>query len=589
MSSYIVKNKLNFLNLFIFILLFSYFFTNTNFEDKNELNDCLTNKGIFQSEYEIKSEDIYISDEISNIFCLGKIINFYEDNKGNRTIVIGTNPRVKQILQLSSFLILGLIIFLKKNALKFFLLVGFFNIYFLHLLTNPTESFYLFLFKYKFIMFGFLLILNIKFKNIYIFFFSIYSFFFIEYQFFGIFLFLIYLINRFKYELNNVSSNILKLTPLVFLSSRFISGYVEGYYQYWSVLSPHNYLNFIRFWDIQWFLSKLNCNVSDTFNYQYRYSSQTFECPNKYSYGPLTDLIGLEIMNIWTVSLFITFITYGFLYFSYLKLTKTYENKKIILTILFLSPPMNFLLDRVNFDLIILIIVGFILFRKKDLNIWESSILLFLSGIKLHVVGAIVGLLGYSIKNRLNQLLAISISSLLGLVGLVFTVRRNFVISEISRATREDLAYGLLIDAKLISDYFSINLTFIYASLLLSIILISIFIFLKEEKNKIRIVDNELLFFTLATWFLITTLYENYYYRYPIFFILFFLMTIGANKKIKISIIGMILLSPLPVVDENIQLIILTIQRLCHYYVVIFLSSELLKMFFNSKRFNKIS
>ena len=71
-----------------------------------------------------------------------------------------------------------------------------------------------------------------------------------------------------------------------------------------------------------------------------------------------------------------------------------------------------------------------------------------------------MGLLGYSIKNRLNQLLAISISSLLGLVGLVFTVRRNFVISEISRATREDLAYGLLIDAKLISDYFSINLTF---------------------------------------------------------------------------------------------------------------------------------
>ena len=579
MSSNLLKNKFNLLFLILFVFLFFYFFSNTTQNFSNEFEPCNRNLGISKTNYEIISEDLYLSKDFNNIFCLGKIIKFYESDENNGTLVIGSNPKVKELLEISSIFLLLLILFTKKHFLHIVSLITTFNIYFLYLLTNPENTFFFFIYEHRYFLLGFLLLLNIKNTNIYIFIFSFYFFFFIEYQYFGIFIFIIYLFNQFKYKVNNVSSNLLKLTSLIFLSSRYLSGYYENLYNYWSTLSPHNYLNTIRFWDIQWFLAKLNCNINEGLNYNYNYSSLYFNCPNQYSYGPLSDLIGIRL-NIWNLSLMISLISICILYFFYIKLFNYYLNEKIFLTILLISPPMNFLLDRINFDLIILLIVSYLLYKNKTVNTWRSFILLFLSGIKLHTIGSIVGIIFFSIKNKLKKLISISISSLISLVLLITFVRRYLGNSEISRASREDLAYGVLVDSQFISNQLSININIIYISIVLLIASISLILFIRNKDEALVFSDNEILFFSLSTWFLITTLYENYAYRYPIFFLLFFLTSIKSNKNTKTAILGMILLAPFPVVNTSIQMLIFLIHRVFHYSVVVFLSSQLLKKIF---------
>ena len=92
----------------------------------------------------------------------------------------------------------------------------------------------------------------------------------------------------------------------------------------------------------------------------------------------------------------------------------------------------------------------------------------------------------------------------------------------------------------------------------------------KESSPEFK--DYEFIFYVYGAWFLFTNVYENYAYRYPIFFILFLLLFQKSNSPyLKFAIIGTISLLPIPVTYQNFQYLLFALHRLSHYYVVAYI------------------
>ena len=83
---------------------------------------------------------------------------------------------------------------------------------------------------------------------------------------------------------------------------------------------------------------------------------------------------------------------YNFLFNSF--------NEKLLIVFLTLSPPVNFLFERMNVDLFLFLITYYVLKNYQKRKIFNSFVLLLLFFIKLYPLGAIGGLILVGLKNR---------------------------------------------------------------------------------------------------------------------------------------------------------------------------------------------
>ena len=111
--------------------------------------------------------------------------------------------------------------------------------------------------------------------------------------------------------------------------------------------------------------------------YQFLGTEQIFNCPHTVSYGPFFEIIGFP--NDPLVSTFLTVcISILLIFYIYQNVTKNLNSREIyITTLIFLSPPINFVLERFNFDILIYLSV-FLIYKFVQNNIIKNLLLFML-------------------------------------------------------------------------------------------------------------------------------------------------------------------------------------------------------------------
>lgn len=588
MSYLFSKNKSNLIFIFISVIIVSnYLLSSSSLNMFNggilEQENCSQNISIVDRNDLVMKKDIYIIPDFENIICLGKVVNVDKNPDGSKIVFIGSNPKVITILKIFLVILLASILILKKTFLKTISWVGVFGYLFLYLIESPEDSFFQHFYADRSYLLLFLLLINIFNKNLNLFLISLTYFVFIDYNYFGIYILIIFLINNFEYQIKEQDIIFMKIGSFIFLILRYLYGFFENLIESWARLSQVNYLVPVRFWDIQWFFSKLSCNSDSSLLYQYKYSNLYFECPTDYSYGPLSEIIKLNL-DIWNYSLIYTLISFIILYSIYFKLINFYKKESLFITILLFSPPMNFLLDRANLDLIIMIGLLILFLTNVKIGNFKVFILFLFSSVKLHPIGAIAGVWLYATIRRSKKLFTASSFGIISFVIIYIYTLINFNSRTIPPAKREDLAYGFLIDASYLEEITALSNTLFYSAI---IFIFTSFLYIKTKRQissgLILLKNYEIQYFCFVVWFIVTNFYENYAYRYPIFYFLFFLVFLEGDRYLKFAILGMISLLPIPVTNEVLQVLIFILHRLCHYYFLIHISSNLFARLISDK------
>ena len=151
----------------------------------------------------------------------------------------------------------------------------------------------------------------------------------------------------------------------------------KNYLPIWNRIAQQNYLigdgYFLSediFLDLQLTLFSMSCNTNQL-TYKIRYSSDYLDtkilsCPYETPYGNVLNFIKIN-ENIWQSTVIAGTILLFLFFLVYLDIVKDFEGKKFILsTLLFVSPPINFLLFRLNIDLFIFFMVYIFIFKLGD-------------------------------------------------------------------------------------------------------------------------------------------------------------------------------------------------------------------------------
>ena len=284
---------------------------------------------------------------------------------------------------------------------------------------------------------------------------------------------------------------------------------------FWKASSLRSYHTDAKFLDMQAFLLPIKCNARlTTDEIKIIGLNEYFNCSLKSAYGPIDQFLTFDLNLRFFTFLFSFLLIVLFLKVSF-KLINKNQEYVLIATIIFLSPPINFLIQRMNIDLFIFLLIhlGYKRFYQKKLIFY--SLIIFLSLLKIYVLFVFIGYIFFNAltkkyKKATGDLLAAFISLLIYYYFGYFELGSYFNI----RPFRPDRSYGLLTELIKLE-----NLGFTGLYIIFSIIFISYLCYLFLNQ-KYLFLDNNL-FLSTDAWpslfiFIGTCFYANYDYRIAI-------------------------------------------------------------------------
>jgi hypothetical protein len=305
-----------------------------------------------------------------------------------------------------------------------------------------------------------------------------------------------------------------KFLLFFFYISKFLSA-VFNFDLFWKASSLRSYHTDAKFLDMQAFLLPIKCNaiaISDKI--KIIGLNEYFNCSLKSNYGPIDQFFAFDLNLRLFTFLFSIILIVLFLKVSFDLINKN-EEYVLMVTIVLLSPPINFLIQRMNVDLFIFLVIYFAykhLFQKKFIFF---SILIFVSLLKIYVLFIFVGYIIFNTltkkyKKTIGDLIAAFISFLIYLYFGYFELGSNFNV----RPFRPDRSYGLLTELIKLE-----NLGFTSLYIIFSIIFIIYLCYLFINQNNLFLDNN--LFLSSEAWpvlfiFIGTCFYANYDYRIAI-------------------------------------------------------------------------
>ncbi len=537
---------------------------NYTFGSNNCIEHEFSNSIVNIENSNIEKIEISLFPEVKNFFCIGGIVDYKIDDDGNLTRYIATSTVALNyiLLLINAILCLYILISNEKKEYKL-LLIFYFSNFLCNLLFSHT-------FNDAFVSTIFPIINpegevnNVIFQNLFLIFFVIKNknkksfilgflyFIFISIDFLGFFIILYFLNSNFKINLNKREELVLYSSPIIFYSIRILSSFLEfDFYKkgkglldlLWINSGQRIYRGFRRYPDMEATLFGFQCNVSSDSIYTVR--GTNLNCFDNYlRMGPSSDLIffsgnieatTLMIMNIFLV-LLIVFYIYGL---------KVFKKYKFIVFLLVISPPLNFVTFLGNVDLIIFVILLISLSIFSNNNYLLGTLLFLLSIFKLHPVGGLVGLIGYSLYVK-NRNLFIYNSFLLGLFFYFIIGYETESNLELVYWSNVGLNYGFLNDSLVLNNYLGLNSVLSY----IFILIFSYFLYSKLNLKITKITDLSTeglpvnFIFIFLFWFIETTLYTNNTYRLSIFSLLFLALFIRTNKKLNFIILLAVFLEP---------------------------------------------
>lgn len=390
--------------------------------------------------------------------------------------------------------------------------------------------------------------------------------------------------------------NIFFVTVLTFYIARLIFSFSSNFDNLWKHISLNNYSSVERFWDLQLNLISMKCILGNVESYYLKFSSTSYKsCPYSAKYGPLSTKVPF-FGDIWIGTIILSIFVIIFLlllcFYFYRLDTKTF----ITFALLMMTPSMNFLIERMNIDVFILIFSIICLYYYKDYPKFTVFVLLILSLYKIHPVGLLFGLLFFShlSKNKsqfnfiFNSLIIFFIIYFLD--SIFFT---NTILDTEWRPAGLDITFGLLSDSIILSNYLNIDFLIIYVVLLISPILLALFSKSDAElETRAMSMDEQRYFFAYTFLFLINFLYANYDYRLPLFIPLIFVMSKYMKNKFPFIFIFLMPLSLTPLAGLDLgtlNTIILIFGRFSFYYFYFLLLKIIKNRFLTSLDFSYLN
>ena len=311
-------------------------------------------------------------------------------------------------------------------------------------------------------------------------------------------------------KITTLSKNTSLRFVILFYLARFLSGLFKKFELLWTNLSQLNYSLKGRFIDLQGIFWALNCNSGDTNNLEIYGSNQVLECPYSVSYGPLTEIIYFQ-NNVYLPTFITAAISISLLVFIFKSsINNLNDEDSYITALIFISPPINFLTERLNFDFLILIFLYFSLKKVKN-NFVYNFIIFVLSLIKYYPIVIIFGNL---IRNLVKRNYKESITNFLFLTifTFIYYVENIINIKEFKPVMpfRPDRTFGILSESYNFENIFNLPWQYFYIFLSLIILFFALNL-LKKNNLNIFICSNY--DFDLAFLFVGISLLANYDYR----------------------------------------------------------------------------
>lgn len=573
---------------------------NNNIKICSEIETNQTNfelEIITQKPYLTTYQHVDIYPNLNNMLCLGKIIEISLDQKEEIYLVYGINDNLYNLMNIffNSIGFLSFIYLLNRKRLRSYIALLVFVLFLNNVLINSlfaeNNDLIVSILSYSFwinILSFYLLTIPFLKKNSFYLVTPIIYYILFDYDFFGIYsvLILINYLNNQKLSSINHKEGFLYFLPVLFFSSRIITATSEKLNLFWEFQFQKFYFGYTRFFDLQYEFLVLRCHVDKGASHILRFvDNKTIFCLDWHGYGPIRKIIPLY-GEVWSSVLIAYIIIFLIFILQYSHLVKRYKHLIFIITLLFLSPPVNLLIHLGNPDIFYFVCVYFIILLYKKFPVFASFLIYVFTLWKIHAVGILFGLLifsifGREIKKSILNFFFICLTGATYLIDALFV--EPLIIPE---APDERMGYGILHDAKHLTKYTKFenfnHIIFFY--LLLSLIcIVTIYKILKNYNFEDYNFGYEV--YAFMFWFFLTVIYENQSYRLPLFIPLFIFLFNLKIKELNYSIILAIFLNPVIAIDNLfIEKTTLIFNRLGIYFIFCFLIS---KLFYDLSKYYK--
>jgi hypothetical protein len=217
--------------------------------------------------------------------------------------------------------------------------------------------------------------------------------------------------------------------------------------------------------------------------------------------------------------------------------------------VLSISPPVNFLIDRMNIDIVIFLVSFLMIKNIENSLVLKLGIFSLFAQYKLHPIILIASICIYFLikKNRKNFTISFIV------FGLNIVSIYQFYTNNAFYTARPFLSYrsfGILSDATFISKFLG---SIIVSYLIIGLILI-LLVYLLIKKTVVSEIELDSVFFNFSLWFLGVSLYSNYDYRIPILIFIFLKLFSLQIKLLNLSLLIFVFLSPFPISETFIYL-----------------------------------
>lgn len=512
------KNNLYILFIVLIILANAFLFVVSNhYVTSLDCNDYVydfntSNKTVYENNT-LKNSNFFELDlfpnKLEGLRCIG-----YEliDEDGLRINITTTSTKIFELLNFA-FLICNFLLFTKakKSGLIPFLLANLINYFFLMLIFYKSLVINSFLLSVLFSALIFYLINDVQ-KNSFnylvqnLFFFTVTYTSIFYYDMFAklsIILFFVFLIYQNKYRINENQLKSLKITLFTYYLLRFLSSFINLFNDFWQRLSINLFSGDPVFGDLNYIFTYINCK------------SLSNECKNVY--GPLLDM-GWPTINAFPFVIIIGGLQILFLIIYINKVFRN-NNNSFVLFLLFLSPPVTFVIETMNVDILVYTFIYLAIFRFKKNDHFSSLIILSLvSQLKIYPLFFFLGFLINLFFNKKYRIfgsyLFVFFTNLISL--MLFSVKMTY--SDIPNPTGIEWTFGFLSHIENYINLFQITFsdTLIYLFLLqiLTYALLKKFSFFKLH-NINKTLDLDSYIYLLV--FVLCSLYYNFDYRLSIF------------------------------------------------------------------------
>lgn len=333
----------------------------------------------------------------------------------------------------------------------------------------------------------------------------------VDYDYFAVIAIFYILLIHFKKLKVLVNIKTVKFFVLMFYIIRLISGFNLNLTKIWINISQKNYSLQGRFIDLQQVLISINCNSENSKKvFEIVGTEQSIACPYQLGYGPIFEFLNIKI-DPWlgtiaiTSIILIVLIIYYWVIINNLNAINSY-----IVSLIFLSPPINFVIERMNIDIIIFLVIAICYKKIKNENLINFIILL-LSLIKFYpLIILFINLIFYKLNKlkkyfRLNLLFIILFASI-----TFFSSNENLLNSRQFKVFRSDRTFGLLSEALNFETSFGLKFTIYYIALFIFLLF---FIFISKKTFIYSEMLNKRLNLNLVSIFLFLSFLSNYDYR----------------------------------------------------------------------------